>query len=415
MQHASSLFRKAALEHFNNLVKGQILIGRTVKFNLILTAVSVLFVTLCLGVYSINLHRVETVSGFVKPQQDIVKIQALTAGVITKILVHNDQYVTQGTPLFEVQQPPSQQHPWRDIVELRAHFESQRQHHQAVYKVVEQAIQEDIVHTKRQQQTLPQRLKLLETKQAQMTEERLAAEQTLMRLIQLAGHDFVSEERVRQQRTSLQQLKQKQIDLALQFANHQEQQEALVNQLKQLEHQYRTQALAHEDKMMQSHFSEQQAEHAFSKYIVSTTDGVVTNIHHTTGQTVHAAATLLTILPHADSLDVVLLVPSKAFGFVEEGQLVSIRMDAFPHVKFGMLSGRVIHTGKSIFLPHELSAPVVLQEPVFRVLVSLDEPTFSGQPLPLIAGMTLQADIQLELRSVLEWILESLLAWEARV
>jgi membrane fusion protein len=57
----------------------------------------------------------------------------------------------------------------------------------------------------------------------------------------------------------------------------------------------------------------------------------------------------------------------------------------------------------------------VLQEPVFRVLVSLDEPTFSGQPLPLIAGMTLQADIQLELRSVLEWILEPLLAWEARV
>lgn len=44
----------------------------------------------------------------------------------------------------------------------------------------------------------------------------------------------------------------------------------------------------------------------------------------------------------------------RSIGFVEEGQSLAIRYDAFPYQKFGIYSGKVSQVSKTLLLPSEL-------------------------------------------------------------
>ena len=61
--------------------------------------------------------------------------------------------------------------------------------------------------------------------------------------------------------------------------------------------------------------------------------------------------------------------------------------------------------------------PVALQEPVYRVQVALDQQEIRayGTTVPLQSGMLLNADIVLEQRSLLSWLLEPILSLKGRL
>jgi membrane fusion protein len=55
---------------------------------------------------------------------------------------------------------------------------------------------------------------------------------------------------------------------------------------------------------------------------------------------------------------------------------------------------------------------VTVKEPVYKVTAALDRPDVDayGKKMPLQAGMLLKADIVLERRSLLHWVLDPLLS-----
>jgi membrane fusion protein len=63
--------------------------------------------------------------------------------------------------------------------------------------------------------------------------------------------------------------------------------------------------------------------------------------------------------------------------------------------------------------PDEISVPgLQLNEPVFRVKVRLDRELVSayGQDMPVQPGMLLSADVIIDRRTLLEWLLDPLYA-----
>jgi membrane fusion protein len=60
--------------------------------------------------------------------------------------------------------------------------------------------------------------------------------------------------------------------------------------------------------------------------------------------------------------------------------------------------------------PRDLDVPLKLEEPVYRVEVTLDRQSVDafGDRLSLQPGMTLRANIVLERRSFLDWLLSPL-------
>jgi membrane fusion protein len=114
------------------------------------------------------------------------------------------------------------------------------------------------------------------------------------------------------------------------------------------------------------------------------------------------------VMPEGGRLEAHLFVPTRAIGFVSTGQNVGIKYEAFPYQEFGIQSGRVLRVETTVLSPSELHVPVALSEPVYRLVAELEAQSVvtAGRRYPLQAGMLLDANLVLENRSVLAWLLK---------
>ena len=147
-------------------------------------------------------------------------------------------------------------------------------------------------------------------------------------------------------------------------------------------------------------------------------DGSLSTLLVQSGQGVAANTVLASLVPSGAALQAHLYAPSSAVGFVKAGQAVQLRYEAFAYQKFGHQRGRVLHVSRTPLAPAELAqlplaGSAAASEPLFRVTVELAEG--QAMPEPLVAGMRLTADVQLERRRLVEWLLAPLAAMKARV
>ena len=134
------------------------------------------------------------------------------------------------------------------------------------------------------------------------------------------------------------------------------------------------------------------------------------------GQAVHLGQPLLSLLPGDGRLEAELLVPSRAIGFIEPGDSVLLRYQAYPYQKFGHHQGKVERISRSALGASELGTAQAA-EPYYRVTVALDMQavTAYGNEEPLKPGMLLDADILGEKRRLIEWVFEPLYSLKGRV
>jgi membrane fusion protein len=120
----------------------------------------------------------------------------------------------------------------------------------------------------------------------------------------------------------------------------------------------------------------------------------------------------LEIIPAHSVLQAQLFIPARAAGFVRVGQRVRILYDAFPYQKFGTYGGRITEVSQTILTASDVSGPVALREPAYRVVAALDRPDIETRErkIPLRPDMLLKADIILEKRTLMSWLIEPLLS-----
>jgi HlyD family secretion protein/hemolysin D len=72
-------------------------------------------------------------------------------------------------------------------------------------------------------------------------------------------------------------------------------------------------------------------------------DGTVQQMHiASVGSVVTPAQQLLSVVPDGDRVEVEAVLENRDIGFVEIGQRVEIKVDAFPFTRYGLLGGRVV-------------------------------------------------------------------------
>src|SRR5205814_1944175 len=106
-----------------------------------------------------------------------------------------------------------------------------------------------------------------------------------------------------------------------------------------------------------------------------------------------------------------LFVPTRAAGFIKPGQDVRILYDAFPYQNFGTYKARVVRVSKTILTTADISVPVTLKEPAYRVTAALDRQDIDahGEIIPLRTDMLLRADVILDRRPLVSWLVAPLL------
>jgi len=148
-------------------------------------------------------------------------------------------------------------------------------------------------------------------------------------------------------------------------------------------------------------------------YVIRAPDaGRISTLQATVGQFADPRRPQMEIIPNNSALQAELFIPTRGIGFVKPGQEVRILYEAFPHQQFGTYGGRINEISQTILSRSDASGPIELKEPAYRVIVALDRPDIDayGKHVPLQADMLLRADIILEQRSLMRWLLDPLLS-----
>jgi len=134
---------------------------------------------------------------------------------------------------------------------------------------------------------------------------------------------------------------------------------------------------------------------------------------HTRGTVVTPGTVLLTLVPHDEPLLAEVWVSNSDSGFVEAGQKVKLKLEAYPFQRYGMLDGSVRHvtydaTDKSTDAIGDRRPDGAASEMLsYRALVALDSPRLEARDgrYRLTPGMQVAAEIHLGNRSVIDYLL----------
>ena len=145
--------------------------------------------------------------------------------------------------------------------------------------------------------------------------------------------------------------------------------------------------------------------------------GQISSVVANLGQKVNLATSLFSIIPENSRLQANIYLPTRSIGFLETGQLINIRYEAFPYEKFGTYPGEIYQISKSVIFPGEIPSGLTFQEPVYKAIATLKSQSIMayGKEINLKPGMVLSADVVLNKRSLFEWLFEPLYSLNGKI
>ncbi|MFO1271513.1 MAG: HlyD family efflux transporter periplasmic adaptor subunit [Rubrivivax sp.] len=413
------LFRPEAVEAQTQQWLGRVQLVRPLSLGLVTAGVVLMLAALLAFVFVAQYTRKATVAGVLVPDLGLIRIVPTASGSVLERRVQEGQSVRAGDVLFVLALE-------RPTLDAGTQAQVQRSLEERARSLRESADQQQRLLAT-QQATLDRRLEALEGELAQLEtqaavqRQQLAlARDALQRLESLENDQFISRAQVQARREEVLGLQSAAQALERQRAGLQREKAALTGERRQLPMAARNAQGGIERDL--AALAREAAEQDAARQVVirAPQDGTVTALFAEVGQSVSASAALASLVPAGSKLQAQLYAPSAAIGFVRADQPVRLRFEAFPYQKFGHREGHVLRVSRTPLAPSELAAlalPVSAdegaREALFRITVAL-EPA-AGEPLPLVAGMRLQADVLLERRRLVEWLFEPLLGLERRI
>lgn len=413
---SSNLFRKEALDAKQTTWTGNIILARPFSFTFFtICALCIALVIITFAIWGSYTKR-STVQGQLIPQSGLIQVYTTQSGTILKKNVYEGQTVQKGDILFTISTASyGEQGSIADALAKQTQLKEQslrneitRMHfiHQDEKRTINNQISllngtlDKIKNLIANQQ---ERVNLAKRNQQRygniLNENAISHEEFEARKIdyldQLAQYESLQREKVSLEK----QLTEQQINLSG-LKNKQN------NEIEQLE------------RLLSSNTQEliemQSRQHIA---IQANSSGVIGTINAEVGQFADLSKPLLTILPENIPLIAQLYVPSRAIGFIKEGDQVLLRYQAYPYQKFGHAKAQVLSVAKTALASQDLQTIGIISpqeqlnnEPVYLVRAKLDKQMVKayGHDMPLQVGMTLEGDIMHEKRKLYEWVLEPL-------
>ncbi|WDE13328.1 HlyD family secretion protein [Thalassomonas haliotis] len=413
----TQLFRKEAVEAQSRRLTGPV--SLTQPLSITSTVVIFVAVVIAMIVFLFNSHyaRKATVQGFLRPDKGVIKTYAPGTGTIKQVFVQEGDFVAIGTPLVSIIKLRSLNNgedlSTKLIYELKSQAALLAQELRQLDRMERQAISRNL----EKQESLEKNTRV-SIKQQLLLKEKLALfNDKQVQYRKLVKQGYLSE-------LDYQQQQERHINVRQEVEALERTLITLQDQLAQLEYEEKTIApeyLAKKRaiKQQQSELSRRlsETENNYSYVVKATHSGIVTSIQVVNGETLKTHRPLLTILPHGAQLVAELLLPSRSAGFISTGDLTRMRFDAFPYQRFGFLTGKIDRIDKTLITQSDVDFPVPIKEPVYRLQAKLERQFINayGEEFHLKSGMLVNADIILDKRSLIEWILAPIYSLHGRL
>ncbi len=393
---------------YKQCLEGQVSLLQPPSFKYLTLSIFIIVVLALLFLSLGSYARKEHISGVLQPASGIVKLKATQSGRVHELLVKEGDKVLKGQPLLSV---------ISDKQGLSGFDLNQSKVEQSLKKM--QSTNESIASAKARYQleftTLKSDIANLTKQTAQLNiqqniyQSRIKLNKTLLKkLNKLSDTGYISALEIKRQQDLLlvlqQQTSKNALDLLVKNGgiNRLNAQLALISiehnkQLKRLEEQLANLKLQ-TSIIKQEHITELRAP----------ASGVVSTLLITKNSPVMNKQSLLSLLPNESEIQATMYISPEAFGFIEIGQQLRLRYQAFPYEKFGIYQGRITEVSANVILPNEMVSLGLISQPSYRISVALEAQTVSafGKQIPLKAGMKVDADVIIDNRSLLHWLFE---------
>lgn len=121
---------------------------------------------------------------------------------------------------------------------------------------------------------------------------------------------------------------------------------------------------------------------------------------HTEGGMVEGVKPIMAIVPDSGGLAVEARVLGRDAGYVRPGQVVAVKLDAFPFTRFGAVPGRVVRVGTDAVEDEKLGLVYVARIVLDRTTVDRGDAV-----VPIVSGMSATVDVKTGRRSILDYLL----------
>lgn len=421
LSRAKHLYRAEYFEAQKNTNNGTILIQSSLNQNIYLSFSILVLIAIIAFVIFAEYTRRETLVGVVSPIGGMVKVKSNDSGYIDNLFVKEGDKVNRLTPLYEIKTERFDGFGVGVKKRILASIEKQHQ------LLIERKLQESN-KAAFENDALTRELNRLETEVGILNnvlklshQELKLAKNLINQQKTLLDKNFVSEldyqkqqldflskqSNAENQNLNLQRLLREKQNL---ITNRQNLDINLAITLKDLDSRIETTIQNKVEFLSQS-----------DSQVRSPTKGIVTSILAEEGHSVSNGQALLIIAPESNNTFVELYASSRNIGFLKVGQKVRLRFDAFPYEKFGTQNGIINSISKSAVPPEMIDNQRLIKKDVieglYQIRVKLSKPTITvyGKEEPLISGMTVIADVELDSRKIYEWILEPLYTIKGKI
>jgi len=411
------LFRKEVIKAKEQRMLGRVIMTQPLSIYVICIVVFVVYLLLSFYLTQAHYSRKETVKGYLIPEKGVMKVYSNRTGVIEYLYVKEGDKVMQGDNLVKIKNSQSLSSGVELSVALAKELSTQIDTLNQEYDATTLMYEKDLLSITRQLTQLYQSLKVIEK-----------AQKTRLRKLALKKRQITNNKRLYDKGY----LSSNQFDLLqgeylddLESSDRLEKELVTIQiQISELESErliypeqkiLKQSAIKRQISELAAQLAELKNQYEFIKKAPET--GIVTTIQPTVGSRVDINAPLLSIIAIDSPLEIELLLPSRSAGFVQVGDKVNIRFDAFPYQKFGLVVGEISNIDKSLILPAEKILPIQIDQAMYRVRASLNQQSIKayGKAFPLKVGMIADADIILEKRSLLEWLLDPIYAVKGKL
>lgn len=386
---------------------------------LIISLVAVVTLSIALFFIFGSYTKRETAPGQLLPAAGILNVVPPVTGTVVSLPAIEGNVVEKGAPLMEISSEVSTT---LGATRERVGEQLQMQRERLIKDLANLAElnREAIQGFERRIKLLEAQSKQVDIQRRQRTRQVELARRQLDKIRQMLTEGFASNSQLEQQETALLEADGRLQDLLRQGID-------LQQQLAQTRQQLREQPLnsrnqQHDIERRLSEIDQSLAENESRRSVVlrAAQKSVVGAVLAQRGQMVSAGQSVISLLPVGENLQARMMVSSRAIGFIQPGQRVVLRYQAYPYQKFGQQYGKVIEVSRTALSPQEvatLTGNNNVQEQLYRVVVVLEKQDIQayGKTEQLRPGMALEADFLIDNRRLIEWVLEPLYALGRRL
>jgi len=403
------LFRSDALEARNHDWLGTVRIAVPVK-RWVYSGLTALFaVSVVMYLFLGHYTRKAAVKGELAPTAGLITLSATTQSIVANVLVREGQRVQQGEPLVEFDNPlvTSSLGDARNVISdqiesQRTGLEKDLQTQRRIADSRVLALRERIRSLEKQSEELAGQLALQE-EQTKSFEARLA------KMSPLANRGYLSDYELEQQKSRVASSRAQTKSLTREALDVRQQIDQAQQDLAQAPLSLAREETSTNNRLAELQQSLAQNEGQRAWILRAPRAGLVSALLVKPGQAVASGRVVVSVLPENSLLEAEILVPSDSIGFVRNGQRVVLRYQAFPYQKFGQYFGYVREVSHNALNPSEAESIYGQHSDssLYRVVVSLDKQSVDayGAKLALMPGMSVDADVLLDRRRLIEWVI----------